>query len=176
MKNTKLEKALRRHKGKELLPDLLSELTRVLRSPAETIVFADLDSTDSLWRMFEAKQQECEAKTIGCLKKTWPVSELKDLKEAIARLAAVTPEKELFLFRSTSEYCGAIKITSKKLLEHAFELISLDQEDLMASNEDVSYGIVLSYVTDWTEAGSAEIYELLVWGEEWLKVIAVQTS
>jgi hypothetical protein len=72
----------------------------------------------------------------------------------------------MFLFRAGSEYCGAVETTGEEILESAFELITLDQEDLLASNETGSCGVLLEYYMAKYVTGPVAEYRLLVWGEE----------
>lgn len=78
----------------------------------------------------------------------------------------------MVLFRNLSQYCGAVETSSNEILDRALHLVSLDQESLMAASADASFGLFLSFDTDKYETSNIETFELLVWGDEWLSVLA----
>jgi len=162
---------LRRNRGKQLLPKFLEEIARVLNKPKGSIQLLDLDKTDELWEAYINRRQSRINDTAVTFRRTWVANDIEEVRRLINKLRDGVVDRPIFLFRALSEYCGAIETTSKEIFEHAFQLISLDQEDLIAVNNDMSLGVLFSYSTDWLEKSSVEVYELFVWGDEWLAVL-----
>lgn len=170
--NKKLQMALRRHQCKQVLTEYMHELSQALGRGQNTIRLLDLEQTDTLEEMLEAKRKACLSASMICFQETWSNEEVNSLRQLILSLRGRLPAIEMVLFTSKSEYCGAVQTSSSEILERAFYLISLDQDELVAFSEDASTGIILSYDTDKHETGNEEVYELLVWGDAWLEALA----
>lgn len=168
----RLEIALRQNQCKQRRTEFVGDVAQALGRPQESIRTLDLEQTDALRDLFDKARNNCMNVSLDCFLKRWHESEVNGLKQIIADLRNQSPNTRLFLFRPWSEYCGAVETSSKEVLDRAFHLISLDQDELMATNDDASVGINLSYDTNKYETGNTYVYELITWGKEYLNVLA----
>jgi hypothetical protein len=168
IRKQKLNLALRQNKGKQLLSGFLNDVT-CLSKLGKPISLIDLAQTDQLWATYRDRLAKCSTGSLPCFRKSWLAAEIEDVRNTTLGLAKRVPDIQMFIFRAVSEYCGAIKTTSKEILENALQLVSLDQEDLMASDEFASCGLLFEYYATRYPNQRAEEYSLLIWGEEFLK-------
>lgn len=68
----------------------------------------------------------------------------------------------LLLHRGASEYCGAVEVSGRDVLERAFQLIDLDQESALAADRSGRNGVIIEHVTEPIGAGPA-IFRLIGW-------------
>ena len=176
MGSYELQLKLRQHQGKQLLPRYLGDLSRSLNKSTEDIKVLDLETTDKLWKILLGERQLHLEGAKPSLRRIWLADDIEEVKRLLNGLKERIPDRPMVLFRSLSEYCGAVETTSREVLENAFRLISLDGEDLMAIDYEGSYGIVFENYTEWTETGSLEVYQLLIWGMEWLDTLSNQQA
>jgi hypothetical protein len=141
----RMQLAVRRNEGKRLLPKLLDDFSLALHVNASDLHLADLEATDRIWEAFTTSHHEAGQ---GITTKSWPTGVFVEAKEYVDELDRQTPDLPMFLFRPfLSEYCGALMTTSHQIFNHAFDLIRLDDDDIMASSEDGISGIIISYST-----------------------------
>lgn len=174
MTNKRLQIAVRRNRGKQLQSAFVRELASVLGRQNDSIRILGLDETDSLWQKVESRVQECNNGEMSCYRRRWVESQLDELRSFLQHLRRILPDEPLVLFRSVSEYCGAIETETQEVLDRALQLISLDEEDLIAVNREESKGMMLSLDTDKYITGDVVVYELIIWGEEWLQALDFQ--
>jgi hypothetical protein len=174
MTNKRLHIAVRRNQGKQLQSGFIQELASALGRQFDSARLLSLDETDLLWQKVESKVQACNNGEIPCYRRRWVESQLDELRSFLHHLRGILPNEALILFRSASEFCGAIGTDTQEVLDHALQLVSLDQEDLIAVNRDVTNGTMLSLDTDKYITGDVVVYELIIWGEEWLQALDFQ--
>lgn len=171
MSLSKLDVALRRHKGKEFWSEYMADIAKALGRPEESISLVSIEETHRLREMFNEKIEAYYTDVTGFVRRTWHSSEIQDLLRLLSRMrdeASLTP---MIVLRDLSDYCGAVITTSKEVLDRAMHLVTLDQDDLMTLNKDASSGLLFSFGTDVLEF-SEEGYELIAWGQEWEDLIA----
>lgn len=167
----KLESARRRNRKRQLLPQMLDDLSRRLNRPAASFALLDLERTDEVRDALRRARQSSRASGDAAFRRTWPAGEVEEVRRALATLRERAPECRLYLFRALSDDCGAVETTSSEVLDNAFRLVGLDQEEVVAVNDDASYYLGLGYNTDHLKTGLVEVYDLLVWGEDWLSAL-----
>jgi hypothetical protein len=171
-----LQIRLRQHHGRQLLPKLLNRLSQILDKPKQAVQLLDLEETDSFLEAFEFELDSRRKRLKPAFQRSWRSNESEELQKFLNKLRKQGLNRRMILFTSLSEYCGAVEIMSHEVLEHALQLISLDQEEVLAMTYDSSYGIVLGYNTERIEKDSVEMYDLLIWGEDWLAALTHDLS
>lgn len=174
MTNKRLQIAVRRNRGKQLQSGFIRELASALGGRLDSARILGLEETDLLWQKVESKVQACNNGEMPCYRRRWIESQLDELRSFLHQLREILPDEALILFRSVSEYCGAIGTDTQEVLDRALQLVTLDQEDLIAVNRDVSNGMMLSLDTDKYITGDVVVYELILWGEQWLRALDFQ--
>lgn len=169
--NKRLQVAARRNRGKHLLSAFLRELACTLGRRDDTFRILSLDETDLLWQKVESKVDACNNCRIPCYRQRWVRNQLDDLSSFLRQLRVILPDEALILFRSASQYCGAVETSMHEVLAHALQLVSLDQEDLIVVDPNASRGMMLSFDTDKYITGDVTVYELIMWGEQWLEML-----
>src|SRR6266446_2462930 len=174
MANKQFQIAVRRNRGKQLQSAFIRELAAALGRRDDSIRILTLDETDLLWQKVESRVQACNNGEIPCYRRRWVESQLDELRTLLDQIRGILSNVPLVLFRSLSEYCGALETDTREVLGRALQLVSLDQDDLIAVNRDASKGIMLGLDTDKYVTGDVVVYELIIWGEEWLNVLDFQ--
>ncbi|MCP4526376.1 MAG: hypothetical protein GY833_10745 [Aestuariibacter sp.] len=164
----KLQLKLRQSYGKQLLPKFLDDLSKSLNRPKESISLLDLEQTNYLVEAYKNRAKLQLENDEFTFKRIWPANEIELARKFINCLRERMPIRQMFLFRSLSEYCGAVRIDIRDLLQNAFQLIGLDQEHIVAWSDDGAFSIVFGHYEDWTEIGSEITFELRLRGKEWL--------
>ena len=163
-----LQFELRKHRGRQLCPDFIADIAKRLEVAESNIALVDLETSDRFLEearnIAKAKHDELEP----YFKQLWHVEEIAEVVRAIEELRIETADKPMLLYRRLSEYCGAVRVSLRQILTHTFSLVELDGEEVLAYTEDQKSGIRFGYYEDWSERGSQNIYELVLWGKEWL--------
>lgn len=171
MTNKRLQIAVRRNQGKQLQSAFIQELTSTLGRRDDSIRVLSLDETDPLWEKVESRVEACNNGKMPCYRRRWIESQLEELRSFLNQLREILPSEPMVLFRLASEYCGAIETDTQEVLDRALQLVSLDQEDLIAVSRNVSKGIMLSLDTDKYITSDVVVYELFMWGKQWLQAL-----
>lgn len=169
MNLTKLQMALRRNDGKRLLPGFLEEVAESLGKPQDAIQRLELEETLVSMEAYRVALDRSSQGEIPSQRWDWTGQEVQRLADLSARARDTVNLLPMLLYRSLSEYCGAVKTDSREILDRAIHLTSLDQEELMASTHDASDGILLAHLSEPTLGHEQEIYILRVWGPQLLK-------
>ena len=177
MASDKLQLGLRRHQGRQLLDRFLTDLSDRLHRPKESFRLLTLEQTDALIESLARERQSHMDGTKAAFRLIVPSTEVQTVQAVIATLKGEVLDQRMYLIRALSEYCGAVEVTEREVLENLFGLIELDQEEAKAVAPDVSYGIVLDYYSQRTPESQTEIvYDLSVWGDRWLAALSGQSS
>jgi hypothetical protein len=135
----------------------------MLRAPQEKFVFADLDRSDRVLEGFRTRWKQARSDPAHLAwSRAVNSTDLADVKEALSEVRSHLPTGPLFLFRAHSQWCGAVVVRLDQIVDHAFELLELDQEDVIACDEAGSSGLALEYVSDGSRTAH---YELFAWLE-----------
>ena len=125
-----------------MLPGFLAAASTALHRVVQESDLLPVAESDALLRAFEKKiselRQEAGAKVGTVIESdTSFVQEADALRERI-------PDVGVALFRAQSKWCGAIRSTAHEVLSHLADLVSPDQEDVIACSADVRVGIFCS--------------------------------
>ena len=171
MISRKLALGLRRNQCKQIRDDFLQEMSAKLEKSPESIQFLDLEETVSIEEEFFRLLRLHKAYVTPSYKGYWPNSDVEKLREVIHALLQA-PDKPAILIRSEkSHYCGAIRIGTSEVFQHALQLAELGGEDSLLVTENFDCGMQLGFNTDPSEHGPQDSYELTLWGDEWLRVL-----
>ena len=166
-----LQLAIRRNRGKQVLPVFLTNLSTTLKRPRECIALLDLETTDHVWETYRNRFHQCLDGRTACFQKQCPATKVQDVASVLAQLKNRLTNLQIFLLRIDSEFCGAVECTINEILENAFELVSLDQEELRACDKEGRCGLFFEYYTERYSSGCVEEYRVILWGDEWLEAV-----
>lgn len=172
MMNDRLETALRRNSGQKMLAQFLTDASSALGRPFTESELLALPETDALLERFEDTMQ-CLAsrRSAGAFVVDSHLRSVHDLNVEVGRLMERVPDGEVFLYRARSKWCGAIRTSVHEVLQHMQNLVTPDQEDVIACGQIGSPGIFCSLSMD--EDGSGGTYHLVAWAEEAMGQVGV---
>jgi len=157
-----LDLKVRQSRCAALMPRLRSDLAEILKAPEGAIAFADLERSDRVLAEFRNRWREARSKD-GPLE--WHLDLTAEaqfpVQEALEEVRSRLPQGPLLLFRAQSEWCGAVLLTLNEIVNHAFELLELDQEDIIATDEPGTCGLTIQFVTDGAPVGHYEVFAWL---------------
>jgi hypothetical protein len=171
MISERLQLKLRQYHGKRLLPMVRNHLARALKKQEEDITFLSLEAMGQY--LAQTRSASLKARRDhSVLRCIWPVDQVERVKRLIDDLAARMPDQPMLLFGALREYCGLAKTGLGEILQNAFDLVELDQEDILAWNEDGTLGLLFYHSTEWGDAGSRQVFELELLGKEWREALS----
>lgn len=136
----------------------MSDLTARLNRPRDSIDLVDLPETDSAFEQFAlgrmAAEQGLSSTALQVKSAQW-----QEIHDALCATRSQLPDLPVLLFRSESQWCGAVHATFHEVLGHAQNLLEVDQEDVLAATADGRCGMFLSATGS---AGEVQ-YCLVVW-------------
>jgi hypothetical protein len=160
-----LQTALEENDRRRLLPRFREEVARDLDQPAESIRITNLAEMRPVWEAFVKSSGASLRGEVASVDRTWPTEDLASVEAYLRGVEATAADIPMYLFRALSPRCGAVLASSKEILRRALDLVSLDQEDLMASSEDAAQGIILIHRSEPGGTGNSTVYELQIWGD-----------
>ncbi|WP_337172372.1 hypothetical protein [Gemmatimonas aurantiaca] len=164
MTTDKLEIALRRNSGRQMLTRFLTETSSALGRPFAEIELLALQETDALLKRFEdAMQCLASRKSTGALVVDCHLRSVHDLNVEAARLMERVSDGEIFLYRARSKWCGAIRTSVHEVLRHLQHLVTPDQDDVIACSQTGSPGMFCSLSMD--RDGLGVTYHLVAWAD-----------
>jgi hypothetical protein len=166
MNSIQLQLAVRRNAGRRMLADETAALSRNLQKEPTAIHFVDLETTDDIFRSFEAISDAARAGSTLIWERTWKESEIDTLKNTLTILSERVPDLPMYLHRRASECCGAVESSTKELFRYALNLIELDDEDLIAVTSDRSSVIYLTHISEKYSSYGTDIYQMGIWGDQ----------
>lgn len=162
MTTDKLETALRRNSGRQMLVQFLDDTSSALGRPIAESELLALQETDALLKHFEdAMQCLASRRNTGALVVDCRPRSVHDLNVEVARLMARVTDGEIFLYRARSKWCGAIRTSVHEVLQHLCDLATPDQDDVIACGQNGSPGVFCSSSMDRDGPGST--YHLVAW-------------
>jgi hypothetical protein len=159
---------VRKNYGRKQIPEFLAKLSFALSAEVPSACLVSLDETD---RVFEECKQSytlaAEGK-IPAFKQVW-LSREKSLLEVKLRCFDERVEDcQVYLFPKGFEYCGAVRLSLKLALGKIFELLTADGDSVQLATESNSSGLMLDTYEEYLDTGCEDVYELVVWGQDWL--------
>lgn len=173
MISPKLALALRKNRGKHLCPKFIDELSQSLGRPEESIRLLDLLHTDTLRQAFRNELNLRRAGSKPIYVGRWPAEQAEGVIRILCQIKLHMQDQPMVLFRALSDYCGAVESSSSEILANAFRLVTLDQEDLITVSQNLTYGLMLEYYTDYSTTGTNEVYTLSIWGVDALDQLSL---
>ena len=165
MTNDKLKTALRRNSGQQMLAQFLADTGSALGRPFAESELLALPETDALLKRFEeARLRLASRRSSGAFVVDSRLRSVHDLNAEVGRLMERVSDGEVFLYRARSKWCGAIRTSAHEVLQHMQNLVTLDQEDVIACSQTGSLGMFCSLSMDGD--GSGGTYHLVAWAEE----------
>jgi hypothetical protein len=148
-----MERALRRNRGKLLLPAYLRSASAWLDRPVESIVLVPLEETDALRAaMHELPHEVMRFESTDARQRA---------QRFLARLRWVNASSPMVLMEPGSEVCGGILTSFSEVIDRAFNIVQLDGEDLRAYGHDRSRGLWVIWDTEvGPDAPEAEVVEV----------------
>jgi hypothetical protein len=149
----------------------LDELASAIGKPGDSFELVGLEQTDELLAKFREATATLNDSPSVMLKVTYPVSAIRVLEHDLELLKSVKTKYQMVLFRPLSAYCGAVRINSEELFEHALKLVDVD-EIVVGMSEDASHGIILEFCTVWLISDEDAEYDLRLWGTDWMAALS----
>lgn len=175
--NEILHLALRKNKGKKLLPIVCHDLSQQLELNEQKIRFVDLEISDILREKFN--QSWSKARSLqgdNYYVHFWHPSDKDDLSRFLEKLASKLLTDSVLIFRSTSVFCGAVELNAQEVLPYALRLVGEDQEDFLMSSMSGDEGVVIMLNNDRDIGPTSPHYELDIWGKSFINDIKSITS
>jgi hypothetical protein len=160
----RLDRAVRRNRGRLLLSAYLRRLGDRLGRPVSPSELVDLAETDAAASARENALEALETLPPGG---DWTCLAIDTAERAIAREFLdraghlLNEHRSLWLMVSDSEYCGAVIVRVHELVERAFELTGEDEDVVRAGDREGSHGF--HFYAD-TVSGHAPLrWTLIAW-------------
>lgn len=169
--NAKLQLGLRAHEGKKRLSAFLTDIVRDLGQSSDDIQLLDLTTTDQFWKLFLQQSTAVKQGTLREVTRRWKADEQEAMRVTFTHLAANAQNEKVILFRRQSEYCGALFVMSQVIFQRALAFHDLHDEYVQACTADGTYGIVFDMNVDWTSSGEEIVYDLKIWGDQWVTIL-----
>lgn len=159
----KLDYALRRNTGRRMKLEFLSDATRALGRPVTDDDLLPLPETDALLTHFREMRQHLSQDPIRGFDFNARYHQVTDLVQEAALLRRRYADQAMYLYRSRSKWCGAIRTSSHEVLGRLPSLVVLDQEDVIASNIDASCGLFCSWSAEYVSTQAQSEFHLTAW-------------
>lgn len=145
----------RQQHGRMLKPRVVARVAQTLEREPETFVFTDLHASDELDSIARARLSD--ERTI---RRRGSREQLTDL---LKRIVSPFARNRVFVLLPESHYVGAVVLDGETLMRQGFELVTLDQDDVVALTDREEFVVSLSHATDWDESGPNDSHELHLW-------------
>jgi hypothetical protein len=164
MSRTALDRKVRTLQGIRLRGELIAKVASAFHRPKEQIALVELEETDRVYETFEGRWRELRAlrdKSTPC--RFFETESRTDLALFIEDLRKQIPHERMLLFLPQSRYCGAVASTTSEILASVLDLLTIDQDDVLASTPDSTIGLVCEHFTDHGRGGKSQTYKCLAW-------------
>lgn len=157
----RLQDAIARNRGKQLLPLWIREFRRITGHSIEATDFVGVAETN---RLRDSFYERVKAET-GCCIREWPAREYIDVLGLLTAMSEST-SVEVVLFSGADAFIGGLRVQSALVLAHAHDLRSLVEQDPSIASEDMGNGLCLefNYHSDSGEYSREGFYRVLSWG------------
>lgn len=165
MSSKELQRRLREHKGRQLMPDFKSQLSRFLGHEIENTDFVGIETTEELRSKFFEKIKNSRIKgdpDVRC--KIWDPTEIPQIWAFVANIASCVDKVKAVLFHRLDEYTGAVLVPARTVLVSAEAVWGIvggpRGQDLCLSSIDLASGFCLEF----DHYADRDEYELTMWG------------
>ena len=161
----------KKNQGLKIKKEYLESVSDILRVKVTALDLLDLEDSYVLEKKTR-KQTELvyENKKMAYIKQ-WMAYDREDFQDALLEISKKLGKEEIFLFDKKSELVGALKLQSDIVFWFAIDLLLSDGDSLTISDPQAKNGILLDYFEEITEKGPVIKYELVIWRENWLKLV-----
>lgn len=128
-------------------------------SPAE-LEFAGAIETRRLLNTFRERWTR-QRQTHGPLLKT---RKREEVAAAVRKLRLRLPVRHLLLLHDRAEDAGALRVSGPDLLAKFEQVMELDGEDILLTDDGAEIGVTIEWFTDRTAHTASEIYQIYAWG------------
>lgn len=161
----------RKNYGRRQKLEFLTNLSFALSQKLVDDDLISLEETDYLHDSYVAAFRLSVEGQISAYQQTWLSREKDALELKLNCFKYNVTNNEVILFSRGYDYCGALKVNLYAALEHVFELLFIDEDSVSLLDEGKKNGFILDVHEDHSEEESNEIYELVIWGDDWVKAI-----
>jgi hypothetical protein len=159
----------RKNYGRRQMSGFLDRLSFALSQKLEAGDLLSLEETDSLYgRYTELLKAAIDGNGTAYLQ-TWPPEDKDALELKLNCFRDNVTDNKVILFSRGFDHCGALRAPLNKVLDHVFELLLVDGDSMRLLDENKTNGMCVDVYED-HELGD-EIYELVVWGNDWVSAI-----
>lgn len=151
-----LHRRLRRHTGRQMVPELRVRLEQALGQPVPETDFLDLEATERLRAEFFDRVRSRH----GVTRMTWRASEVQDVWRMAESIGRRMGEARAVLFHWLNRYIGAVVVPVGPTLGRAEEVRRAVREDLCLTSPDLSSGLCLAF----DHYPDRDEWELITWG------------
>lgn len=168
--NEKLELAIRQNKGLIELNKLKEKFLEI-GVPLGESNFYSLEETDLWWKNFKDKQKLSSIDKKDWFEKAFAEYDTNSLRADINSLTNRLGNLEVILFIKQSEFCGAIKLDAKTILNnYEFLIHKIDEDTLNFGTLNHSDGFMLDFVEGVKADKFQVFYSLQVWGKNFSSI------
>lgn len=160
---TSRQLASRRNTGKRKMSAYIAKVAEALSLPTHLVTTVPLDITDTVFGLFGARRQDAEKDCKETSRWCVTTSNRQDAYGTVRQFAATVPDVDVLLFRSESQWCGAITGRLHSVLARAEHLVERDQEDLLTCSRDGSTGVFAAWVSSEAAGTTTDIYKVICW-------------
>jgi hypothetical protein len=160
-RSTRLALAIRRNRGKALLPDWLERFNSLTGARADSDILLSLEATEQLRVEFVNRMQSGAI----CYRE-WPVHRKDNLTGFLRALSRNVGSLEVVLFSDVDEYIGAASVRSDAVLENATDIWEFVGNDLAFATLDLSSGLCveMNYYTSEGAYRRDGVFSFTGWG------------
>jgi len=141
----RLNIVIRANRGRAKLPSYLRNLEAGLGRPAATIELVALPETDLAFHLFgvarSRAEKECGEPRRICASAASPAELLTSATLILQEL----PDESAVLFRSDSQFCGAVRTSIREIASRLEQLWIPEHEDVLAGTANGTVGIWCAY-------------------------------
>lgn len=165
-----LAESLRYSRLNQVLPKALETISTIIRRP---VVSFNVESalSEEMFEKFLHTRSLCREGNILHFRLLVSQQERPKMSQVLEKLRMCNLELPMWIYRVVGQDVVAVETTHREILGHAFELVSIDDDTLHVATEDFSHAVELEYYLERIPGYSREVYQLIVWGEEFIKVL-----
>lgn len=160
-----LQLALRKQRGRSLMPAMLTELRDALGENEVELEVLSLVETDRLFEMYAAEFQRCLAGEKPHLHLRAERSEFGAIFSHLESLGKELGMVDTIFFGRNYQYTGAVVIPAGRFFPAAETLLRLEVDELRAASSDGTQGVLIDHLFD-----HEQHLELWCWGAQWSKL------
>ncbi len=168
-RSERLDFLVRRNAGRHRLPEILQELSSHWGRALTMADVGGLEVADRLRKAAVAHLQVSLDKRRPPAFSTWAPSAVPDLERGLAALGRQLSDRMIYFFSLHWNGLGPIRIDPPEIFLHALATAQGSSEEFLACSDPGTDGLFLAFHASDAEHGEPCPYELVLWGEEWIR-------